>query len=45
MNTSKLVLLIGVVILILAAFGVDVSEKFNELAFGVAVCFASGLVP
>jgi hypothetical protein len=43
-TVSRIVLLVGVIMIVLAAFGVSFSAvKLFEL--GVAVCFAAGLVP
>lgn len=46
MSASRLILLIGVVILVLAAFGVSPSalSDVDLFIFGVAVCFSAGLV-
>jgi hypothetical protein len=47
MTTSKLVLLVGVVMIILAAFGVQPDALGNDFdlgLMGIAVCFAAGLV-
>lgn len=42
---SRAVLLVGVIIIILAAFGVGATAPVNLFELGVAVAFAAGLVP
>jgi hypothetical protein len=42
---SRAVLLVGVILIVLAAFGVGGGAPFNLFELGVAVCFAAGLVP
>jgi hypothetical protein len=42
---SRAVLLVGVIIIVLAAFGVGAATPLNLFELGVAVCFAAGLVP
>ena len=44
MSTSKVVLLIGVILIVLAAFGVAFGPA-NLFMLGVAFAFAAGLVP
>lgn len=41
---GKIILIVGVGVIVLTAFGVDLSDQFNEFAFGVALCFGSQLV-
>ncbi len=40
----SLVLLIGIMVLVLAAFGVDLTDKADEGLLGIAICFAAFLV-
>ena len=42
---SRAVLLVGVIVVVLAAFGVGSGAPFNLFELGVAICFAAGLVP
>jgi len=42
---SRAVLLVGVIIIILAAFGVGETAPVKLFELGVAVCFAARLVP
>jgi len=42
---SRAVLLIGVIIVVLAAFGVGDGLPLKLFELGVAICFAAGLVP
>jgi hypothetical protein len=42
---SRGVLLVGVIIVVLAAFGVGDTAPVKVFELGVAVCFAAGLVP
>lgn len=41
---SRIVLLVGVILVVLAAFGVQFGPM-SLFELGVAVCFAAGLVP
>jgi hypothetical protein len=41
---SRAVLLVGVILIVLAAFGVS-PGGFSLFELGVGVCFAAGLVP
>ena len=45
MSNSKIVLLIGVIMIVLAAFGVQPLDNAELFMLGVGVCFASFLVP
>jgi hypothetical protein len=45
MSASKLVLLVGVVLAVLAAFGVEPVDDADAFKVAVAICFASFLVP
>lgn len=42
---SRAVLLIGVIVIVLAAFGVGDAAPVKLFELGVAICFAAGLVP
>ena len=42
---SRAVLLVGVIMIVLAAFGVGQGAPVHLFELGVAVCFAAGLVP
>lgn len=44
LNASRVVLLIGVIMIMLAAFGVQLGPM-NLFQLGVGVSFAAGLVP
>jgi hypothetical protein len=44
LTASRIVLLIGVLIILLAAFGIE-APAVNLFQLGVGVCFAAGLVP
>jgi len=42
---SRAVLLVGVILMVLAAFGVGAGAPFNLFELGLAVALAAGLVP
>jgi hypothetical protein len=42
---SRAVLLVGVIVVVVAAFGVGAGAPVNVCELGVAICFAAGLVP
>jgi hypothetical protein len=43
-TVSRIVLLVGVILIVLAAFGISPSG-FSLFELGVAIAFAAGLVP
>lgn len=43
-TVSRIVLLIGVILIVLSAFGVDFGPA-DLFKLGVGICFAAGLVP
>lgn len=45
MTTSKAILLVGVIMIVLAAFGVEPIDSASLFQLGVGVSFASFLVP
>jgi hypothetical protein len=43
-TVSRIVLLVGVILIVLSAFGIQFGPM-SLFEFGVGVCFAAGLVP
>jgi hypothetical protein len=44
LGARSLILLVGIIVLVLAAFGVDLLDDADEAILGIAICFAAFLV-
>ena len=42
-NISKIILLAGVILAVLAAFGVDIVDEADDFQLAIGICFASFL--